>query len=324
MTVHTPILDRAPRHDGWTPERKIRFLDCLAEKGNVRRACGRVGLSQQAAYVLRRRDPVFARAWAAALALARASCEQVLAERAIDGVEEQIWYRGELVGTRRKFDARLLLAHIARLDRLVEEQAGSPDMERFDELLACVRGEPCPAAIADADDVLPLDRASAVQRAGNEAYSAVLQRESGGDEDDADDWPDDEEWSKEEEELCEALESACTAAFRESRREAALHWDAWFENACGYVDRAAGRLDEPALAGLPGGPSLDTQDGALPAPLRDRIAAAAAELSGPCAAGNSSPWTRSTYSTSALARALAGPAPGFNLTPSSPFAAARG
>ena len=116
MPVQAPITDRAQRHDGWTPERKARFLDCLAEKGNVRVACGRVGLSQQAAYVLRRRDAQFARGWAAALALARENSVQVLAERAIDGVEDPVWYRGELVGTRRKYDARLLLAHVGRLD----------------------------------------------------------------------------------------------------------------------------------------------------------------------------------------------------------------
>ena len=324
MTVHTPILDRAPRHDGWTPERKMRFLDSLAEKGNVRHACGRVGLSQQAAYVLRRRDPVFARAWAAALVLGRESCEQILADRAIDGIEEEIWYRGELVGTRRKYDARLLLAHIARLDKLVEEQAGSADMARFDELLACLGGEPCPAAIVDDADVLPLDRESAAERSGDEAYSALRHREAGeadecpGDDSDEDGW---EDWrdSGEEEEWDEAFESACIAAFREGRAQGAMHWDTWFADACGYVDWAAGRLDGPALAGLPGGLPLETADETLPAPLLQRIAAVAAELSGPAAAANSSPCTRSTYSTSALARALAGPAQGFDFTPGSPF-----
>src|SRR6478735_10549224 len=51
---------------GWTSERKTRFLDHLALKGNVRASCKRVGLSREAAYRLRRRDAVFARGWAAA------------------------------------------------------------------------------------------------------------------------------------------------------------------------------------------------------------------------------------------------------------------
>jgi hypothetical protein len=32
---------------GWTPERKVAFLDHLAQKGNVRAACARVGLSRE-------------------------------------------------------------------------------------------------------------------------------------------------------------------------------------------------------------------------------------------------------------------------------------
>ena len=52
----TPIV----RHDGWTRERQALFLDCLAERGNVRLACTRAGMSPEAAYRLRRRDALFA------------------------------------------------------------------------------------------------------------------------------------------------------------------------------------------------------------------------------------------------------------------------
>ena len=123
---------------GWTPGRKARFLDRLAVHGNVREACRCVGLSAEAAYRLRRRDAMFARGWAAALVLARQNCEQVLGERAVEGVEEEIFYRGELVGTRRRYDSRLLLAHLARLDRLVDEDGAGSDAGRFDEILASV------------------------------------------------------------------------------------------------------------------------------------------------------------------------------------------
>lgn len=60
----------APRRDGWTPERRAAFLECLCEKPDITRACARVGLSRQAAYKLRRRDPVFALAWDVALQVA--------------------------------------------------------------------------------------------------------------------------------------------------------------------------------------------------------------------------------------------------------------
>ena len=111
----------ATRHDGWTAARKAQFLESLAHDGNVRAACARVGLSREAAYRLRRRDALFARAWAAAQLQARDNVGEVLGTRAIEGIEEEVWYRGEVVGTRRRYDTRLLLAHIARLDKLAED-----------------------------------------------------------------------------------------------------------------------------------------------------------------------------------------------------------
>ena len=137
MTDITEPFAHAPAR-GWTPELKARFLDRLAAHGNARAACRAVDLSAEAAYRLRRRDPFFARGWAAALVLARENGVQALAERAIEGVEEQIYYRGELVGTRRRYDARLLLAHLARLDAMVGDNAACADAGRFDELLNCV------------------------------------------------------------------------------------------------------------------------------------------------------------------------------------------
>lgn len=61
------------RHDGWTPQRKRRFLESLADVDDVRRACACVGMSRQAAYSLKKRDPLFAEGWALALRLGRAA-----------------------------------------------------------------------------------------------------------------------------------------------------------------------------------------------------------------------------------------------------------
>jgi len=70
-----PLTTRPIRRDGWTPERRRRFLELLAAGLDVRRACAAVGLSRQAAYTLRRRDPGFAQAWDGALRAARAADE---------------------------------------------------------------------------------------------------------------------------------------------------------------------------------------------------------------------------------------------------------
>jgi hypothetical protein len=58
-------------HSGWTLPRQVQFLRCLSEKGDVRFACARVGLSRQSAYKLRRRNAEFAYLWNFALEVAR-------------------------------------------------------------------------------------------------------------------------------------------------------------------------------------------------------------------------------------------------------------
>jgi hypothetical protein len=233
----------APRHDGWTPERRTRFLDRLAQDGNVLAACALVGLSREAAYRLRRRDPVFARAWAAAQALAREAAAQALATRAIDGIEEDVWYRGEVVGTRRRYDNRLLLAHIARLDKLAEANLqAEADMERFDELLARVAGVALPADLASRDPDLPAPRTAHVQavcddvnRAHQSAFDDLeREREEAGELPYADD-EEDPEW--------DAVNAEYAGKWDDAYHGAIAAWDAWFDKACATVDRL---LAQPA------------------------------------------------------------------------------
>ena len=67
--------------------------------------------------------------------VARANAEATLASRAIDGVEEEIRYHGEVVGTRIRYSDRLLLAHLGRLDKLAETPAAGAFAEDFDNAL---------------------------------------------------------------------------------------------------------------------------------------------------------------------------------------------
>ena len=73
------------RRDGWTPARRAEFLESLCEKADVARACARVGLSRQAAYKLRRRDPVFALAWDVSVQVAH----QAKVQRMVDALPER-------------------------------------------------------------------------------------------------------------------------------------------------------------------------------------------------------------------------------------------
>lgn len=163
---HQPIEADPTPHPAskWTPQVRVRFLEHLSRKGNVRAACLLIGVSTETAYRLRRRDRAFARGWDAAIVHARRAAEHVLADRAIDGVLVDIYHRGEWVASQRKYDTRLLLAHLARLDQQVKAEAEA-DAERFDEILAGIAGEPVPAEFAGEDEVLGLDRESFAGRA---------------------------------------------------------------------------------------------------------------------------------------------------------------
>ena len=305
MDVSANTATPAPaRHDGWTGERKARFLDHLSDGGNVRASCRRVGMWAQAAYRLKRRDPLFARGWAAALALGRDASEQVLADRAIDGIEEEVWHRGELVGTRLRFDTRLLLAHLGRLDRLVDERAIRRDARRFDELLARIAGEELPEDLAQGTgDVLPLERREAAEQARQQATDALFGEIEWIDEEqpEGEEGLEEPEGEKAEDENTLSPEEIAVMVKAEAQRgraEGEASWDAWFARACEAVDRATGWPHSPPAAGLPGSP--------LPPPAAPSPNAGEGGEAGPAF---SPPCTVSLVSTSALARAMAGPRP---------------
>lgn len=101
-----------PRHDAITPERQRVFLEAFAATGSVTEAARQAGASRQAFYTLRHREPTgpFATAWESASDRATHRLADVAYERAIEGVEEPVFQRGEQVGTRRRYNDRLLMA----------------------------------------------------------------------------------------------------------------------------------------------------------------------------------------------------------------------
>ena len=115
--------------------RQADFLKSLQMFGNVRVACRAAGVSAQTAYRVRRRVRLFAQLWDAALVAARAHAEATLADRAINGVEEPVFYHGEEIARRRRFDSRLLLAHLARLDRMEEREDVSAMLPLLDDAI---------------------------------------------------------------------------------------------------------------------------------------------------------------------------------------------
>ena len=100
-----------PRHDGWTPEKQVEFVDALAECGCVTEAAARVGMSGTAAYKLRRQPDAqsFRMAWEAALDHAVTRLSDAAFSRALNGVARPVFFQGEQVGERRYYDERLTM-----------------------------------------------------------------------------------------------------------------------------------------------------------------------------------------------------------------------
>ena len=129
-------LPAAVRHDGWNGEKMAVFCEALAETAVVAEACDKARMGVSGAYALRRRRPIFAAAWDAALTIARERLADTLLARAIEGNVEQIYKDGVLIGERHVIDNRLGLAILRRLDRLAETG-----------MTVSTRGEPAPISV---------------------------------------------------------------------------------------------------------------------------------------------------------------------------------
>lgn len=106
-----PVL-RKRRKDGWTPERQRAFIGALADSGEVLAAARSVGMSDTAAYTLRRAPGAegFAAAWEAALAASSGRLVDIAFDRAINGVDDEIIDKeGNHIYTKRKYNDRLLM-----------------------------------------------------------------------------------------------------------------------------------------------------------------------------------------------------------------------
>jgi hypothetical protein len=99
------------RHDGLTPLRQVAVVQAMAACGCIREACRRVGISPEAVYELRRRPDAQSFRLAMDLALdgAADAVEDAMYGRAVNGVEVPHYYKGELVGSHRRYDERLAM-----------------------------------------------------------------------------------------------------------------------------------------------------------------------------------------------------------------------
>ena len=106
------------------------FCETLAETAVVAEACEAASMGISGAYAARRRNPVFAAAWEAALGIARERLADTLLARSMEGNVEQIYRDGVLVGERHVIDDRLGLH--CRDPRLIWAMSGSTEWPMAD------------------------------------------------------------------------------------------------------------------------------------------------------------------------------------------------
>lgn len=90
-------------------QKKKSFLAAFAEVGNITRAAELAGISRQAHYEWMRDDPDYPALFKEADQQACDRLEQEARRRAVQGVDEPVFYRGDECGTVRKYSDTLLI-----------------------------------------------------------------------------------------------------------------------------------------------------------------------------------------------------------------------
>ena len=107
----------------FTPERKAQFCESLAETGCVQETCRALGVRAAAAYSARDHDLQFRERWDAAALIGTTVLEAEAHRRAVHGVKQHVWYKGEVCGDVTNYsDALLALLLKAQKPALYRER----------------------------------------------------------------------------------------------------------------------------------------------------------------------------------------------------------
>lgn len=125
MTVPAPTSEqRRRRTSRWpTLEERETFLEALGAGWSVAHAAKRAGVTRQRFYDLRDADQDFAGQWEQALEEGLEALVDEVRRRAVEGWEEPIYQKGELVGHVRRYSDNLLMFLTKQRDPSFRENA---------------------------------------------------------------------------------------------------------------------------------------------------------------------------------------------------------
>ena len=103
-----------PSHSSYPrrPDRDDVFFDCLMDGMTVSESCARAGYAKASLYRWLAADSDFKNRWAFSRQHAAQLLEEEADRRARIGWDEAVFYKGRMVGTRRKFSDRMLIARL--------------------------------------------------------------------------------------------------------------------------------------------------------------------------------------------------------------------
>jgi len=131
MDTNAPTNTRNPQdetvsvssRDTTRTSEEQHFLDLLSQGVPVIDACERAGFTRATVYRRRNADLAFARLWDEALQMAGDLLEEEADRRGRHGWDENVWHKGRVVGTRRRFSDRMLMF---RLKAVKPDRYGKP------------------------------------------------------------------------------------------------------------------------------------------------------------------------------------------------------
>lgn len=89
--------------------KKRLFLEAFSRVGTIKHAAEAAGVDRHSHHLWLQKDPEYAAAFAEAEEQAVEVLEREMRRRAVEGVEEPVWHKGEQVGSVRKYSDVLLI-----------------------------------------------------------------------------------------------------------------------------------------------------------------------------------------------------------------------
>lgn len=138
------IMRKPGRPTTFDMDGRKKFLELYATFGVMAKAAKEAGVSPSTVSTLKNTDPNFAQACADAKLLYKGELEYAAYQRGVEGVDEPVYYQGQLVDTQKKYSDKILelLLKAEMPDKFIERKelsgpGGQPlqiNVVKFDEL----------------------------------------------------------------------------------------------------------------------------------------------------------------------------------------------